>query len=375
VGPNASLAHALKLGGNILTMAMELAVSEILTYSKKAGMPPADFLRILNTAVFRSHLVDDYGGATARPSLDPEDQTLDLAANEMLMQASRELGLTIPVADQLNARLQAAGARGWGEQDLAELAETCHAETDLELASLPRRTASAPTTPSAPQSALQPAPSAAPQSATPTAPPAAPTATPPAAPSPAPSLAHPSAPTVALQIVSPAPPLALKTPLKSKKEMPSKTGMPRADTIRPQGRRGVEEKPGTPPQPGKLAPPPEGQGSEAEDPVSTYKAMYYKVQVVLDLYRTSHFEVIKGHVCAWSQGKRYDTTWRSLEEVEAAFKHVLFLPIKRNVLLRPDAVLDLRATFGGGAKALLGEGFELDIGRSTVPRLKELLGI
>ena len=113
----------------------------------------------------------------------------------------------------------------------------------------------------------------------------------------------------------------------------------------------------------------------SDEPVCTYKAMYFKVQVVLDLYRTSHFEVIKGHVCAWSQGKQYDTSWRSLAEVEAAFKHVLFLPLKRNILLRPEAVLDLVPTFGGKAKAVIGENLELEISRAAVPRLKELLGI
>ena len=137
VGPNAALAHALKLGGNLLTIAMELAVSEILTYAKQAGLPPADFLRFLNTAVFRAHMVHDYGGATERPSFDPEDRTLDLAANEMLLQAANDMGVSIPVADLLNARLQAAEARGWGEQDLTELSNTCRTETGLNSTSIP----------------------------------------------------------------------------------------------------------------------------------------------------------------------------------------------------------------------------------------------
>ncbi|MBK8790936.1 MAG: NAD-binding protein [Holophagaceae bacterium] len=132
VGPNPALAHAIKLGGNLLTIAMELAASEILPYAKKAGLPPADYLRLLNTAIFRAHVMDGYGSAPARPSFDPEDRTLDLAASELLGQAAKDLGADIPPADLLHARLQAASARGWGEQDLAELTRSFHLETGLE---------------------------------------------------------------------------------------------------------------------------------------------------------------------------------------------------------------------------------------------------
>ena len=110
-------------------------------------------------------------------------------------------------------------------------------------------------------------------------------------------------------------------------------------------------------------------------PASTITAVEGGIQVILDLHQTSHFEVIKGHVWAWSEGKRYETSWRSLDEVELAFEHVLFLPIKRHVLLRPEAVLDLRPTFGGGAKARVGSGLELDVSRAAAARLKELLGL
>lgn len=110
-------------------------------------------------------------------------------------------------------------------------------------------------------------------------------------------------------------------------------------------------------------------------PSSTFTAMNGRTPVTLDLNRTSHFEVIKGHVWAWSQGKRYETPWRNLSEVESAFKQVLFLVIQHHVLLRPEAVLDLRSTFGGGAKARVGGNMELDVSRAATTRLKELLGL
>jgi 3-hydroxyisobutyrate dehydrogenase-like beta-hydroxyacid dehydrogenase len=319
VGPNAPLAHALKLGGNTLMLAMELAVSEILIYANQAGLPPADYLRILNTAVFRSHLVDDYGVTTAGPSFDPADQTLELAANELLLQSAKDLGQAIPVADQLNARLQAAGARGWGEQDLAELSEICQVETEVEATPAPKRKPPAPSQPDA------------------------------AVPTPAPPKSKkPEAPKVDLPLRDEVPPPPVQEVVEEKPE--------RADS----NRAGL---------------PDEATSPVEEELVSGFTARDGDIPVELNLDRTSHFELTKGHVWAWSQGKRYGTPWRSLVEVEVTFKHILFLPLKRHILLRPDAVLDLRATFGGGAKALVGEGIELDVGRTTVPRLKELLGI
>ena len=106
-----------------------------------------------------------------------------------------------------------------------------------------------------------------------------------------------------------------------------------------------------------------------------FSAMDGEHQVVLELEHTSHFEVSKNRVWAWSKGKSYGTSWHTLREVELAFDHVLFLLIKRHILLRPESVLDLRSTFGGGAKARVGEHLELDVSRNAAPRLKVLLGI
>ena len=110
-------------------------------------------------------------------------------------------------------------------------------------------------------------------------------------------------------------------------------------------------------------------------PASNFAAMDEGTPVRLDLNQTSHFELIKGRVWAWSQGKSYQTNWNSLSEVEMAFNHILFLLIKRHVLLRPDAVIDMRPTFAGGAKARISDDLELDVSRSAAPRLRELLGI
>jgi DNA-binding LytR/AlgR family response regulator len=99
-----------------------------------------------------------------------------------------------------------------------------------------------------------------------------------------------------------------------------------------------------------------------------------EIHITLDLDQTSHFELLDGRVWAWSQGNRYATQWKKFAEVELAFNQILFLLIKRHILLRPEAVLNIRSTFGGGAKARVGENLELDVSRSAAKKLKELLG-
>ncbi len=411
IGPHAAQAHALKLGGNMMAAAMEAAVAEILIYAKQAGLPPADYLRFLNTATFRSHMVDSYRGGAARPSLDPDDKSLELAANEWLLRTAKELGVDIPIADQLNDRIQAATARGWGERDLAELTEACHLETESEAFyssspdALPDEVP-----PSAPIPASVPIPPPAPARSSPSVQPSAPVPTPVPVPVPAAApvaIPVPRAAPVPVPVPAPAsvpvylpaaaqaqlpepsrvqapkapqPSPASSTPdkptlKKLKKFILSKQAQPQAEmapqrippivapVARPQPAPDKPTKPA-----GTMAPP-------ILLPASTITAMDDGTPARLDLNQTSHFELIKGRVWAWSQGKSYETNWRSLNEVEMAFNHILFLLIKRNVLLRPDAVIDMRPTFAGGAKARVSDDLELDVSRSAAPRLRELLGI
>lgn len=317
VGPQAALAHALKLGCNLLTSTMEEAVSKLLPLAEKAGLAPADYLRLLNTAIFRSHMVDTYGEVPSPPSFDPADLSLDLAANELLLHASKEFGVDIPVADLINARLQAAGSRGWGERDLAALSEAGRTETGAVEAVAPEEKAKLP------------------------------------------------GPPVSKPVGRTAP--------QSRRITDAKGGLPRREAqVRPMP---PPTGAAPAPNPAKIAEPARPAGSPLMSPSSTFTAMNGRTPVTLDLNRTSHFEVIKGHVWAWSQGKRYETPWRNLSEVESAFKQVLFLVIQHHVLLRPEAVLDLRSTFGGGAKARVGGNMELDVSRAATTRLKELLGL
>lgn len=318
VGPNAALAHALKLSGNMLSMAMELAVSEIVIYAGKVGLPPVDFLRILNTAIFRSHMVDDYGKVVARPSLDPEDRTLDLAASELMYEKSKTMGLDIPPADLLKVRLQAATARGWGEQDLAALVQAFEAEAKV----------------ADPQVVITAGPTEAP---------------------PRPKRARSN--------------LKGKSRQGPKAEPPGPPEIPPSDRPQPVGEVPASVTPSKKAETPELPfSPPTVQGGE-------YTALRDGVPVKLHLSQTSHFEQSQGKVWAWAEGRRHESSWRTLEEVELAFHHVMFLLIKRQVLLRPEAVLELHSLFGGRARADVGHELLLDINRGAVPKLRDMLGI
>ncbi len=101
--------------------------------------------------------------------------------------------------------------------------------------------------------------------------------------------------------------------------------------------------------------------------------------VFLELKRTSHFEVEEEVVWAWVpvQGvaARHRTAWTTLAEVESAFPAAGLLRIQRHLLLRPEAVLGLRSLEGGRASVRVAEGVDLEVSRSSTPKIKELLGL
>lgn len=97
--------------------------------------------------------------------------------------------------------------------------------------------------------------------------------------------------------------------------------------------------------------------------------------VFLELRRITHFEVEDREVFAWSQGKRFKTEWRTIQDAEDAFPKAGFLRIQRHQLLRPEAVLALKPLMGGRASVRVGEGIDLEVSRTATPLLKSILGL
>ena len=95
----------------------------------------------------------------------------------------------------------------------------------------------------------------------------------------------------------------------------------------------------------------------------------------LEFKRVSHFELDGQAVFAWAGGKRFQSPWGSLAEVEEAFQDQGLVRIQRHLLLRPEAAIGIRSLPKGRALVRVGEGLELEVSRSVTPRLREILGI
>jgi len=108
-------------------------------------------------------------------------------------------------------------------------------------------------------------------------------------------------------------------------------------------------------------------------------ALRYRVRagegfVLVDLAKTSHFEVEDEEVWAHAGG-RLKTFWTSLIEVEEGLPGAGLLRANRSVLLRPEAIVGIRPISGNRYAVRLGGGAEIEASRGGTMRLKERLGL
>jgi DNA-binding LytR/AlgR family response regulator len=94
--------------------------------------------------------------------------------------------------------------------------------------------------------------------------------------------------------------------------------------------------------------------------------------VLLDLAKTTHFLFEDDSVWAFVNGERFRTTWKSLTEVEAAFPALV--RGHRHLLLRPEAVMGVKAGEFGRLLVRLQGNVTLEVSRGAAPGLKERLG-
>ncbi len=117
-----------------------------------------------------------------------------------------------------------------------------------------------------------------------------------------------------------------------------------------------------------------------QGPVRPPAALRYPVRagaglVFVDLARTTHFVVEDEVVWAHVAGERHRTPWKSLPEAEASFPPGVLVKGHRNLLIRPDAVVGLRAGEFGKLVVRVQGGLELEISRGSAPGLKARLGL
>jgi len=347
VGTRPELAHAVKLGGNLLTATVVEGLAEVLAFGEKMGMVPADFLRLMNSAIFKSPLVDSYGGLMVRQTFDPADLTLAQALQDTraARKAFEAAAASVPMAAMLEDRLEAAVARGMGAQDLSVLFSACRTESRPADAPPVQRREDPSVRPPLPKKESRAKKRRASDRQAPGVLPA--------------------------PAVEPVPvPVPVDIPVPEAAPVPQPVPVLVA-TSQPL----PEPLPVMPIQPEAVPTPKEPPLPSMDGPLATFHGTLGDQQKTLDLFGTTHFELDGGFVWAWHHGHRYKTSWRSLADVELAFRHVLFLRIQPTVLLQPEAVLDLRTVFGGRAKAKVAGNLELDVSRAATPRLKELLGL
>jgi len=95
--------------------------------------------------------------------------------------------------------------------------------------------------------------------------------------------------------------------------------------------------------------------------------------VLVDLARTTHFVFEEEAVWAFA-GERLRTTWKTLAEAEAVLGSRVVRG-HRHLLLRPEAIVGVRAGDSGRLRVRLSGGAEVEVSRGAAPGLKVRLGL
>ena len=95
--------------------------------------------------------------------------------------------------------------------------------------------------------------------------------------------------------------------------------------------------------------------------------------VLVDFIRTTHFVFEDDAVWAFA-GERLRTTWKTLAEAEAALGQRVVRG-HRHLLIRPEAIVGVRAGDSGRLRVRLAGGADLEVSRGAAPGLKARLGL
>ncbi|WP_428381218.1 NAD(P)-dependent oxidoreductase [Nevskia ramosa] len=119
VGPNPEQANTVKLAGNFLLMAMLEALGEAFALTAKAGVPARQVLDIINGALMRSPVYENYGNIAINERFDPPGFKLRLGLKDanLVLAAANAAGVPMPAASLVHDRILGGVARGAGELD------------------------------------------------------------------------------------------------------------------------------------------------------------------------------------------------------------------------------------------------------------------
>ena len=120
VGEEPWQAHALKLGGNFMITATIQMLSEAFVYAESQGIDPAVFLETVNSALFQSQFVGNYGRTILNPPEKPgATVSLGIKDTRLFLEAAAAKRAHLPLGDYLADRLNLAKEAGWQDEDWA----------------------------------------------------------------------------------------------------------------------------------------------------------------------------------------------------------------------------------------------------------------
>lgn len=123
VGEQPHLANLVKLTGNFTIASVLETLSEAFVLVQKSGLSSTQFLEIINTALFKSPLYENYGTIIAEERYEPAGFKLHLALKDvrLVLEAADQAVVPLPLASLLHDHLLAGVAQGDGELDWAGL--------------------------------------------------------------------------------------------------------------------------------------------------------------------------------------------------------------------------------------------------------------
>lgn len=125
VGTEAWMANLVKLTGNFMMAAVLETMGESFALMQKSGVAPEQFLEIVNTALFKSPLYQNYGSLIVQERYEPAGFKLHLGLKDiqLVLGAAESMAVPLPIASLIRDHFLTAIAHGQGEIDWAGLAQ------------------------------------------------------------------------------------------------------------------------------------------------------------------------------------------------------------------------------------------------------------
>ncbi len=133
VGEDPPAANVVKLAGNFAIAAMLETLGEAFALVRRAGVAPQRFLEIVNGALFKSPIYQNYGTLMAERRFEPAGFRLKLGLKDtrLVLQAGEEMAVPLPVASIIRDHFLSAIAHGDAERDWAAIGEVSARDAGL----------------------------------------------------------------------------------------------------------------------------------------------------------------------------------------------------------------------------------------------------